>query len=220
MTKRTLYVCRPLLNAAAVHKWAAEQGFKSALPADELHVTVAYSKDRLEWPAKRGGKLTIKGGRRSIEKFGDAVVLRFSSQKLQDRWRAICDAGASYDFPSFKPHMSISYEADGIKLGKLEPYRGELSFGPEEFAPIEKGAADDIDEKKLKGSTMAKLDAADRNALPKSEFGEPGKRKYPMPDRSHAANAKARATQMHKRGLISDAELARINSKANKVLGE
>lgn len=67
---------------------------------------------------------------------------------------------------------------------------------------------------------MAKLTAADRNAIPSQGLGLPSERKYPMPGRSHAANAKARATQMHKRGQISDSELERINAKANKVLGE
>lgn len=66
---------------------------------------------------------------------------------------------------------------------------------------------------------MAKLDAADRKALPAKDFALPAERKYPMPDRSHAANAKARASQMAKKGLISDAQLARINAKANRVLG-
>ena len=66
---------------------------------------------------------------------------------------------------------------------------------------------------------MAKLKASRRNALPKSEFGLPGSRKYPMPDRSHAANAKARATQMVKRGKLSAASAAKIRAKANRVLG-
>jgi hypothetical protein len=65
-----------------------------------------------------------------------------------------------------------------------------------------------------------KLKAARRNALPKSEFGEPGSRKYPMPDKSHAANAKARATQMVDKGKLSSAAASRIRAKANKVLGE
>jgi hypothetical protein len=42
---------------------------------------------------------------------------------------------------------------------------------------------------------MAKLTSAHRNALPNSSFAEPGKRKYPIFDRSHAANAKARVAQ-------------------------
>lgn len=67
---------------------------------------------------------------------------------------------------------------------------------------------------------MAELTAAHRDKLPKSDFGEPGKRKYPMPDRSHAANAKARAKQMLKRGVISQSEYSKIVAKANKKLGE
>jgi len=66
---------------------------------------------------------------------------------------------------------------------------------------------------------MATLKAAKRNKLPKSEFGMPGERKYPMPDKSHAANAKARATQMVKKGKLSSASKAKIDAKANKVLG-
>jgi hypothetical protein len=66
---------------------------------------------------------------------------------------------------------------------------------------------------------MAKLRAAKRNSLPSSKFGLPGSRKYPMPDRSHAANAKARATQMVKRGKLSPASAAKIRAKANRVLG-
>lgn len=51
-------------------------------------------------------------------------------------------------------------------------------------------------------------------------FGEPGKRKYPMPDRSYAANAKARATQQVKKGKLSPAVAARIKAKANRILGK
>jgi hypothetical protein len=65
---------------------------------------------------------------------------------------------------------------------------------------------------------MAKLDTAERKEIPTSEFGLPGSRKYPMPDRSHAANAKARATQMVKRGKLSAASAAKIRSKANRLL--
>jgi hypothetical protein len=59
-----------------------------------------------------------------------------------------------------------------------------------------------------------------RKKLPSSVFGLPGERKYPMPDRSHAANAKARATQMVKRGKLSAASAAKIRAKADRVLGE
>jgi hypothetical protein len=65
-----------------------------------------------------------------------------------------------------------------------------------------------------------KLNAAVRKAIPKSEFGLPGSKKYPMPDASHAVNAKARATQQVAKGNLSPASAAKIRAKANKVLGK
>jgi len=67
---------------------------------------------------------------------------------------------------------------------------------------------------------MAKLSSAKRDSLPKSSFGEPGSRKYPMPDTSHAANAKARASQAVNAGRMSKGTEAKIDAKANKVLGQ
>lgn len=67
---------------------------------------------------------------------------------------------------------------------------------------------------------MAVLKAAKRNKMKKSTFGLPGERKYPMPDKAHAANAKARATQMEKKGKLSPSAKAKIDAKANKVLGK
>jgi len=67
---------------------------------------------------------------------------------------------------------------------------------------------------------MAELHAKKRNQLPSSEFGLPGSRKYPINDRSHAANAKSRATQMVKAGKLSASSAARIRAKANKMLGK
>ena len=65
---------------------------------------------------------------------------------------------------------------------------------------------------------MSKITTKSRNAMPKSEFGMPGSRGYPMPDKAHAANAKARATQMVNAGKLSPSSKAKIDAKANKVL--
>jgi hypothetical protein len=65
---------------------------------------------------------------------------------------------------------------------------------------------------------MAKLTAKQRNKLPKSDFGLPGREAYPMPDKKHAANAKARATQMVNKGKLSESAKAKIDAKANRIL--
>jgi hypothetical protein len=65
---------------------------------------------------------------------------------------------------------------------------------------------------------MAKLDAADRNKIPASKFAEPEKRAYPIENKAHAHNAKARASQAVKEGRMSKAEENRIDKKADSVL--
>lgn len=67
---------------------------------------------------------------------------------------------------------------------------------------------------------MSKLNAAKRNKIPSSEFGMPGERKYPMPDKAHASNAKARATQMVKKGMLAPSTKQKIDAKANRILGK
>jgi len=64
---------------------------------------------------------------------------------------------------------------------------------------------------------MARLTKAQRDHLPAVEFAGPN-RSYPVNDASHAANAKARATQQEKAGNLSPAAAASIKAKANRKL--
>lgn len=58
-----------------------------------------------------------------------------------------------------------------------------------------------------------------RKSLRDSTFALPAQRKYPINDRSHAANAKSRAKQQLNRGNLSQSQYATIVAKANKKLG-
>lgn len=65
---------------------------------------------------------------------------------------------------------------------------------------------------------MAKLTTKARNELPRKDFAEPGKRKFPVENKSHARNAKSRASEMEHKGKISKSTEEKIDAKANKVL--
>ena len=65
---------------------------------------------------------------------------------------------------------------------------------------------------------MPKLNEDQRDKLKPSQFGLPKERKYPMPDKAHARNAKARASQQVHEGNLTKAEKARIDRKADRVL--
>ena len=67
---------------------------------------------------------------------------------------------------------------------------------------------------------MATLSEKQRDKLPDSKFGLPEEHKYPMPDKSHARNAKARASQAQNAGRITAAEEKKIDRKADKILNK
>lgn len=145
---RTLYVQRKLLNADELIAWAKAQGFKTTTPADDLHVTIAFSRRPVDWmkvgetwSSDKDGTLKIApGGARLVEPLGDkgAVVLLFNSSELSWRHEAIKrDADATWDFPSYQPHVTITYAGADLDLSKVEPYRGKLFFGPELFSEVD-----------------------------------------------------------------------------------
>jgi hypothetical protein len=65
---------------------------------------------------------------------------------------------------------------------------------------------------------MAELTEKKRDSLKSSTYGLPEERKYPMPDKSHARNAKARASQQEDKGNLTAAEKAKIDRKADRIL--
>lgn len=145
---RTLYVSRKLLNADELIAWAKAQGFETTLPASEMHVTITYSRQALDWLkvesewGENDGKLTVApGGARIVEPLGDkgAIVLLFNSSALSWRHEAIKRAGASHDFDEFQPHVTITYAGGEVDLEKAEPFRGKLVFGPEIFEELDEG---------------------------------------------------------------------------------
>lgn len=66
---------------------------------------------------------------------------------------------------------------------------------------------------------MPHLTQQARDALPDSAFGLTETRSYPMPDAAHARNAKARAAEEFNRGVLTTRDRARIDDKADHILG-
>ena len=67
---------------------------------------------------------------------------------------------------------------------------------------------------------MGKLTTEARKRLSAKDFGEPGKRAYPMPDKGHARDAKARASEAVNKGRMSKSTEAKIDAKADRKLGK
>ena len=146
MKEKTLYVSRPLLNIDDIRQWAKEQGFESTV--DDIHVTIAFSKAPVEWPKPKTTMVSNNTKNRTIKQLGekDAIVLCFPSIILQKRWQYFMDLGASWDFPSYMSHITISFCKGKLNLENVEPYVGNLEFGPEKFKEVDENWIDSIEE--------------------------------------------------------------------------
>jgi hypothetical protein len=71
--------------------------------------------------------------------------------------------------------------------------------------------------KGMEDDPMSKLSTKGRDSLPGKDFAGPG-RSYPVEDKAHAQNAKARASQAVKAGRMSKVEESKIDAKADKKL--
>lgn len=142
---RTLYVHRPVKNAAELIAWARSQGFDDTLKAEDLHVTIAFSRKPVDWfsiPTWGADEdIEIKGGPRLVEPLGDkgAIVLKIASDRLKYRHEEFLAKGASWDWPGFQPHVTITYLGTSVDLGRVEPYQGDIILGPEVYSELDDG---------------------------------------------------------------------------------
>lgn len=157
---KPLYGYRPVMNAEALHKWASDQGFDTALHPDDMHVTVVFSKDafssELTSVAESDdniaswGQIIVRGGKRSVEPLGDkgAVVLKIENSELVREHLSFRDRGASWDFPTYMPHITITYS--GMPAGDIEPFGGDIILGAMRVKPMNAEWVDDIREVSVK----------------------------------------------------------------------
>lgn len=147
--ERTLLVKRKLINSDDLVFWAKLNGFPTTIPEDDMHVTVAFSKNPLEWPEPDTNNVVVAGGSREMALFGEgAKVLCFESIELQTRWQILKDLGATWDYGSYVPHVTITY-ADANDRSSVYAYAGVLIFGPEEFSEINPDWKSNITEKNM-----------------------------------------------------------------------
>lgn len=65
---------------------------------------------------------------------------------------------------------------------------------------------------------MAQLTSKRRAKLPAAKFALPEEKKYPINDKAHARNAKARASEMEHQGKISASTRAKIDRASDRVI--
>lgn len=148
---KTLYVRRDVINADDIIAWATDQGIPGVIDGSDMHVTVAFSRQPVDWikvgsvgtwGQDEDGVMKIPpGGARMLDLLGpeqDVLALLFNSSDLTYRWCQIKEAGATWDWQDYQPHITIAKVAVGeFAVIDFEPYRGPIVLGPEIFEEID-----------------------------------------------------------------------------------
>lgn len=142
--KRGVYMARPVKDSDArkIRKWAKDRGISDI--ADDLHVTIIAS--RASFPADEMGdddeevSVKIKG----IKRLKDAIVLTLDAPKIVARHKAAREKGATHDFNSFQPHITLTNSGPDNEMPEDFPAMS-VKLGPEfrrDFEPdVEKKSA-------------------------------------------------------------------------------
>ncbi len=67
---------------------------------------------------------------RSVTRLGNAVVMKLSANEIEPlrrAWQAYADAGASWSFDEYVPHITIAYdESNSIDVEAIKPFTGDI----------------------------------------------------------------------------------------------
>lgn len=157
-----LYVQRKVTNANDLIAHFKSNGMDKMVQPGDMHVTVVHSAKPVDWdlPGLSASSITAEGGDRRVKPLGDkgALVLHFDSPELEARHDAYKTLGAKWDFPSYQPHISLTYQGQDVEHGTIQPYDGPIVLGPEELQPMTDGFAGSIIEKRGKFIKIEKFD--------------------------------------------------------------
>ena len=103
-------------------KYMKAAGIPSPSSKDDLHTTLLYS--RTECPDYEPDvNCQYIGTPSGFEKFGDdknTLVLAFDCPELAKRHSQLRkEHGATWDYPSYIPHITLSYDAADVDISKL-----------------------------------------------------------------------------------------------------
>lgn len=146
-----VYVSRKVepRNARKWFEWATKHGIPNPVPAAEMHVTIIYS-------AEKDAKVPLAETVLNISTssiwapgffamFGpdeDSLVFTFFDYELHDRHWAFLNAGCVCNWPTYRPHLTLSNDAAGFELSDeaLQDVPAYIILGPEESEAPKKKA--------------------------------------------------------------------------------
>lgn len=160
-----LYVARPVSNFIGYASFCKSLGFDEVVA--DPHITLAYSEKEVNMKNIKPEKSIIELTKKNILDVtvlgdNDVIVLLVEHPELFSRWKKLCSYGCSWDYPTYKSHITICLNKDNkISEKKLKEIKNNLKtflnsdidikliLGAEEHSKLDDDAFDNIKYAKL-----------------------------------------------------------------------
>lgn len=111
----------------AIQNFLTRHGIAQPVIGDDLHTTIIYSRKLIDWSLASNINKSIELDNAHFEvwkNYGEetyCLVLAYQSEWLQNRFRLARELGATWDFPDYHPHVTLSYQVpENFDITQLE----------------------------------------------------------------------------------------------------
>lgn len=139
-----VYMCAKFDQAscAALAKVQKLLGVENPVSAEKLHTTIVYSRKTVDlFPASGISEpAKLVDVEKWDTKYGSTIVGVLESDYLHSRFDDAMDAGATYDYDDYKPHVTLAYDSSindisGVK--RLLTLPVDLTIIQEDVEPLD-----------------------------------------------------------------------------------
>jgi hypothetical protein len=106
-------------SSTTLYNWALKNDIPNIVPTEKMHCTVVWSPKHIEYPTSNSS-VTLDPDTYSFAVLGDALVLQFNNHELQQKWNLAKQLGAEFTFPTYKQHITISYDPGDVSITSLK----------------------------------------------------------------------------------------------------
>lgn len=103
------YCAMKVKNGDELISFCNQIGVEVSKP-DELHVTISYSREPFDMSIFPDYEIIIPKGQSRFSLLGGCLVLLLDSTALHSEFIRAKNHGASYDYPTYNPHLTIQYD--------------------------------------------------------------------------------------------------------------
>lgn len=126
----------------AIFKWAQDNDIPNLADPKQYHATIAYSRKGIPEVKEKDFNLPITATISGWHIFptqtgGRCLVAELQSSELTSHFKDIMDNyGATYDYPDYKPHLTVSYDYGSDEVPKSYP-KIKIQFNKIRIEPLD-----------------------------------------------------------------------------------